>query len=112
MKAFFADVKEDGLVPDTGADAFAPTMPVYKPGEKERIDALQQRIQNSKADLDRKADSLAQERRAWEKDLLAHAAAGELAWNFPIPISASATQGQAFRRRPRKMQKTIKPIRL
>src|SRR5690242_19180720 len=40
MKAFFADVKETGLVPDYGPDAFAPKMPVYKPGEKERIDAV------------------------------------------------------------------------
>ena len=41
MKAFFADVKEDGMVPDRGDDAFAPKMAVYKPGQKEKIDALQ-----------------------------------------------------------------------
>lgn len=94
MKAFFADIKEDGLIPDTGSDAFAPTMPVYKPGQKERIDALQQRIQSAKDDLNRKADSLAQDRQAWEKDLLARAAAGDLTWTFPIPISVSATKAK------------------
>lgn len=90
MKAFFADVKEDGMVPDTGADAFAPTIPVYKPGEEQRIEAFQQQVQSAKDSLDRKADSLAPERQAWEKALLAHAAAGDLTWTFPIPTSVSA----------------------
>ncbi len=90
MKAFFADVKETGLVPDFGPDAFAPKMPVYKPGEKERIDALNQQIQDEKSELDRKADSLVQERRAWEKETLRRASAGDLAWTFPIPTAVSA----------------------
>lgn len=94
MKAFFADVKEDGLIQDTGPDAFAPKMPVYKPGEKERIDALQKHIQSAKDALDRKADSLAEERQSWEKDLLTHAAAGDLAWTFPIPVSVSASKAK------------------
>jgi hypothetical protein len=90
MKAFFGDVKETGLVPDFGPDAFAPNMLVYQPGEKERIDALNQQIQNEKSELDRRADSLVQERQAWEKDLLARADSGDLAWKFPIPVAASA----------------------
>jgi hypothetical protein len=90
MKAFFADVKEKGLVPDFGPDAFAPKMPVYKPGEKERIDALSQQVQSEKSELDRKADALVDERRAWEKEILARANAGDLAWKFPIPTAVSA----------------------
>ncbi|HEY1946335.1 MAG TPA: PSD1 and planctomycete cytochrome C domain-containing protein [Bryobacteraceae bacterium] len=90
MKAFFADVQEKGLVPDFGPDAFAPKMPVYKPGEKEKIDALNQKIQSEKNELDRKADALAAERRAWEKETLARAEAGGLAWKFPIPTAVSA----------------------
>ncbi|MDQ2774374.1 MAG: DUF1549 and DUF1553 domain-containing protein, partial [Acidobacteriota bacterium] len=90
MKAFFADVKETGLVPDFGPDAFAPKMPVYKPGEKERIDALNRQIQLEKSELDRKADSLVQERRAWEKETLTQAGVGDLAWKFPIPTVVSA----------------------
>jgi len=62
MKAFFADVKETGLVPDFGPDAFAPKMPVYNPGQKERIDALKNQIQSEKSELDRKADAMATER--------------------------------------------------
>ena len=90
MKAFFADVKETGLIPDFGPDAFAPKMPVYKPGEKERIDALSQQVQSAKGELDKKADALADERRAWEKEILARAQAGDLAWKFPIPTALSA----------------------
>ena len=55
MKAFFADVKEDGMVPDSGDDAFAPKMAVYQPGQKERIDALQEQINAAKTDLDRQS---------------------------------------------------------
>ncbi len=94
MKAFFADVKETGLMQDFGPDAFAPKMPVYQPGEKERIDALEQRIQSAKTLLDTKADGLAQERRQWEKEILARAAAGGLAWKFPIPAAVSATRAK------------------
>ncbi len=90
MKAFFADIRETGLVPDFGPDAFAPKMPVYKPGEKERIDALHEQIQKTKNDLDRKADALVEERRTWEKETLAHADAGNLLWKFPIPTAVSA----------------------
>lgn len=90
MKAFFADVREKGMVMDTGPYAFAPTMPVYQPGEKERIDALEGQIKIAKADLDQKADGLVQERLAWEKDLLERANAGDLAWKFPVPIAVSA----------------------
>jgi hypothetical protein len=90
MKAFFADVKENGMVMDTGPDAFAPTMPVYKPGEKERIDALTEQIRSAKANLDRKADAMVQERLAWEKDLLARADSGDLAWKYPVPVAVSA----------------------
>ncbi|HMJ60983.1 MAG TPA: DUF1549 and DUF1553 domain-containing protein, partial [Bryobacteraceae bacterium] len=90
MKAFFADVKETGLIPDFGPDAFAPKMPVYQAGEKERIDALSQRVHSGKSQLDRKADALLEERRAWEKEILARANAGDLAWKFPIPTAVSA----------------------
>jgi Protein of unknown function (DUF1553)/Protein of unknown function (DUF1549)/Planctomycete cytochrome C len=94
MKAFFADIKETGLVQDVGPDAFAPKMAVYQPGQKERIDALEERIQSEKAALDKKADELAGARAQWEKKISAEAASGELAWKFPIPIAVSATKAK------------------
>ena len=86
--------KRTGWSRTSGADAFAPKMAVYQPGQKERIDALQEEINAAKADLDRKADALVEQRRAWEKDLLARAASGDLAWTFPIPVSVSAKQAK------------------
>ena len=91
MKAFFADIKEDGLVDDVvGPNAFKPRMPVYQPGEKEAIDALQARIAAAKADLGRRAEALAEQERQWEKDQSARYQAGALAWKYPVPVDVSA----------------------
>jgi cytochrome c553 len=90
LKAFFADVKEDGLVQDVGPDAFSPKMPVYKPGEKERIDNLVRQIAAAKTDLSAKADNLVEQRRKWERETLEQAKSGEKAWTFPMPVAASA----------------------
>jgi hypothetical protein len=94
MKAFFADIKETGLMQDVGPDAFAPKIAVYQPGQKERIDALEAHIQSEKSVLDKKADNMAAARAQWEKEIATEAASGELAWKFPIPIAASATKAK------------------
>jgi hypothetical protein len=94
MKAFFADMKETGLMQDVGPDAFAPKIAVYQPGEKERIDALEERIKRARTLLDATADGLAEARRQWEKEILTDAAAGSLAWKFPIPLAVSATKAK------------------
>jgi Protein of unknown function (DUF1553)/Protein of unknown function (DUF1549)/Planctomycete cytochrome C len=90
LKAFFADVKEDGLVQDVGPDAFSPKMPVYQPGEKERIDNLIRQIANAKTDLDAKADNLIEQRRRWERESLEQVKSGQPVWNFQIPAAVSA----------------------
>ncbi len=90
LKAFFADVKEDGLVQDVGPDAFSPKMPVYQPGEKERIDNLIRQIAAAKTELDAKADNLAEQRRQWERETLDQSKSGAPAWIFPMPTAASA----------------------
>ena len=83
---------------DSAPDAFAPKMPVYKPGEKERIDALQQSIQSAKDSAGSKADSLSAGTTGnGRRSILARAAAGDLAWKFPIPTAVSATKCQALR---------------
>src|SRR3954466_3157904 len=62
--------------------------------KKEKIDALDQNVQNAKNELDRKADALVQERQLWEKETLARANAGDLAWKFPIPTAVSANSAK------------------
>ena len=90
LKAFFADVKEDGLVQDVGPDAFRPKMPVYQPGEKERIDNLIRQIAAAKTELNAKADNLVEQRRRWERETLEQSKSGEPLWKFPMPAAASA----------------------
>ncbi len=90
LKAFFADVKEDGLVQDVGPDAFNPKMPVYQPGEKERIDNLIRQIAADKTELNAKADKLVEQRRQWERETQERAKSGEPLWKFPMPVAASA----------------------
>ncbi len=92
LKAFFADIKEDGLVQDVGPTAFAPRMLVYAPGQKEPIDALQAQIDVAKKSLEKQAESLVSDQRQWEKDELVRYMSGELAWQFPVPVEASASK--------------------
>ena len=94
LKAFFADIKEDGLVQDVGPTAFAPKMLVYGPGQKEAIDAMQAQIDSAKKELDQKAAALADQQRQWEKEELVRYLANDLAWQFPLPVSATATQAE------------------
>ena len=47
MKAFFADIKEDGLIPDTGPNAFEPKMPVYKPGQVQGDAPVESQLQQA-----------------------------------------------------------------
>jgi hypothetical protein len=92
LKAFFADIKEDGLVQDVGPTAFNPKMPVYGQGQKEAIDAVKAQIDAAKKDLDHKAEALVDQQRQWEKEELVRYVAGDLAWQFPVPVEVSAGQ--------------------
>jgi len=57
MESILRGCEGDGLIPDSDPTAFAPKMPVYQPGEKERIDTLSQQVKSEKSELDRKADA-------------------------------------------------------
>ncbi len=102
LKAFFADVKEDGLVADVGPDAFSPKMPVYQTGEKERIDNLIRQIAAAKTELDAKADDLAEQRRQWERETLEHAKS----WRNGVEISNAGGGIGANRKADHRRQRT------
>jgi hypothetical protein len=113
LKAFFADVKEDGLVQDVGPKAFAPKMRVYGPGQKEAIDALQKQVDDARDALARQAEAVAGQQHQWEKEELVRYLSGELAWEFPIPVEATASkatltiQKQAVQQDPRTLSTSI-----
>ncbi|MBI2680224.1 MAG: PSD1 domain-containing protein [Candidatus Solibacter usitatus] len=94
MKAFFADIKETGLVPDQGPEAWGSQLALPTAEQRTRLEALTHKVFDTRCKLDDKAESLMVRRREWEKDLLARYEAGELNWRFQRPLSAAANQAK------------------
>ena len=113
LKAFFADIKEDGLLQDVGPTAFSPKMLVYGPGQKEAIDAARAQVDAAKKDLDQRAAALVDQQRQWEKEELVRYMAGDLAWQFPVPVEATAShamltiQKEPIRQDPRTLSTSV-----
>lgn len=97
MEAFFADIKETGLVPDRGAKAWGSQLALPTPEQEREQKELTARVAEAKQKLEAKMTSLDGERAAWEKQLLARYDAGELAWKFQRPFSAKSQNGAALK---------------
>jgi hypothetical protein len=93
MKAFFADIKETGLVPDRGKSAWGALLPLPGPGQQAKLETMKQELEEARARLAAKMKSLEPGRDAWEKRLLASREAGDLAWANQHPISAKSANG-------------------
>ena len=93
MKAFFADIKETGLMPDRGPKAWGEQLSL--PSEEQRSSARTSKPNSTAAHakLDEKAAALAANREAWERDLRQRWEAGKLAWTWQRPIAATALHG-------------------
>jgi len=92
MKAFFADIKETGLVPDRGSKAWGSVMPLPSPEQKQKMDAIVARIEALK-----KASTPKPTDEAWQKQLLADYEAGKLAWKIQRPLSAASQNGATLK---------------
>jgi hypothetical protein len=97
MKAFFADIKETGLVPDKGKDAWGTQVAIPTPDQSRRREELRLAAEAAREALKAKMTELEPRREEWEKRLLAQHAAGELAWKFQRPVSASAQNGAVLK---------------
>ncbi len=97
MKAFFADIKETGLVPDRGKTAWGTQLALPAPEQTKRQEELKIKAADARARLAAKMAELEPKRAAWEKRLLAQFAAGELAWKVQRPISAAAANGAVLK---------------
>jgi mono/diheme cytochrome c family protein len=93
MKAFFADIKETGLVPDRGRDAWGTKLMLPTAEQKRRLDELNALLTKAQRELDDRAQSLAAQRAEWEKQTLGAHAAGKLEWRFQRPVSARSARG-------------------
>ena len=93
MKAFFADIKETGLVPDRGKTAWGAQLALPSPEQQRRLAKLTREVEAAKARLEKKMKSLDAGRAEWEKQLLAASAAGELAWRRQSPLTAASAHG-------------------
>ncbi|MFN0105930.1 MAG: PSD1 and planctomycete cytochrome C domain-containing protein [Bryobacteraceae bacterium] len=82
MKAFFADVKETGLVPDKGAEAW---------GSQLDLATAEQALQRKELRAAVAAAALALEKgRSTESELLKRNEAGEMRWLYQRPVAAAA----------------------
>ena len=93
LKAFFADIKETGLVPDRGRAAWGSKMTLPSEEQRKRFDELSQQLNWIRTEIDEKAAPLLVRRAEWEKNLLRLHETGQLAWRFQRPVSAKSSNG-------------------
>ncbi len=97
MKAFFADLKETGLVPDRGKKAWGSLLALPTPEQRQRRQELTTQLADARERLKAKMAALAPQRAAWERELLRRYEAGELAWQVQRPVSASTAHGAVLK---------------
>ena len=93
IKAFFADIKETGLVKDRGADAWGTKLQLPSPEQSRRLEELNSQIKAAQESIDVKMQASIAKQSDWEKDILSRYDAGELAWRYQRPLSANSANG-------------------
>jgi Protein of unknown function (DUF1553)/Protein of unknown function (DUF1549)/Planctomycete cytochrome C len=93
MKAFFADIKETGNVPDRGKNAWGAQLALPSPAQQQQSEALQRNLAFARNALADKMKALEPRRAEWEKDILARYEAGDLGWRAQHPLTAKSANG-------------------
>jgi len=93
MKAFFADIRETGQIPDRGRGAWGQKLSLPSEEQARRLASLAEEITAVRRGLDARATGLMKERPAWADRLLADFESGRLAWTYQRPLSAAAANG-------------------
>jgi hypothetical protein len=96
MKAFFADIRETGLIPDRGRGAWGEKVSLPTQEQAQRLAALDDQITSLRRGLDAQAQQLQKKRWAWEDRLLPDFQAGKLAWNYQRPVAVSTANGASL----------------
>ncbi len=103
MKAFFADVKETGLVPDRGPAAWGSLLELPSEEQKAAREGAKREVEEARRALDGLASKLVGQKPGWEADILAAQEAGTLRWHYQRPLSATSSSGailEVFNDRP------------
>jgi hypothetical protein len=93
MKAFFADIKETGLITDRGAKAWGSKLYLATPAQTIRLQELDSQIESGRRVLLEEAARRNEQRWAWEERLLADHKSGKLAWQYQRPFAAASANG-------------------
>jgi len=93
MKAFFADIKETGLVPDRGPTAWGEQLRLPSEEQQRQLAELEAKLTAARASLEEKAKALAASGEEWERELKPRWEAGKLAWRWQRPVAARALHG-------------------
>jgi len=93
MEAFFADVKETGLVPDRGSKAWGSLLAMPSDTQRVKQEDLQRKLDLAKKALENRAATFLSGEPQWEKDVLASYKAGKLDWKDQRPINAKSQNG-------------------
>lgn len=93
MEAFFADIKETGLVPDRGSKAWGSLLALPSDAQRKKQEDLKRQVEAAKKALEEKAATMTAREQQWEKDVLAEYNAGKLSWKDQRPFVAKAQNG-------------------
>jgi hypothetical protein len=93
MKAFFADIRETGQIPDRGRGAWGEKLSLPAADQARRLAALDEQVTAQRRGLDAQAEKVQKQRWAWEDRLLPDFEAGKLAWTYQRPATASSANG-------------------
>lgn len=93
MEAFFADIKETGLVPDRGTKAWGSLLELPTVAQRAKQQDLKARLEAAKKALDGKVATMTAREQQWEKDVLAAFQAGKLNWKDQRPFEAKSRNG-------------------
>jgi hypothetical protein len=92
MKAFFADIKEEGLLPGRG-DAAWTTLSLPSGDQSRQLAKLDDEVRAAQRALDEKNDALKARQDTWEQRLSTDFQAGRLKWQYQRPFSAVSAHG-------------------
>ena len=97
MKAFFADIKETGLMPDRGENAWGSKLLLTTPEQQKELDALKSEAASTKAALEAAAQKLIASDPGWEKRAVEQRESGALTWKYQLPLTATASSGATMK---------------